>query len=80
MTDYQMPLMSGMELCQELKATPQTKDLRALMLTARGFTIEAEALARTNIVDVLSKPFSPRDILARVQELVGPAAGLKGVA
>ena len=70
-TDYHMPFMSGLELCERLKRTPQTQHVPALMLTARGYSLKQEDLIRTNIVGVLSKPFSPREVLARVQELVG---------
>ena len=70
-TDYQMPYLTGLELCQKLKAHELTANTPALMLTARGFTLPAEALEQTNIADVLSKPFSPREVLARVQEIIG---------
>lgn len=70
-TDYQMPFLTGLELCQKLKEHEATRATPALMLTARGFSLDSEQLARTNIVAVLSKPFSPRDVLARVQELIG---------
>lgn len=70
-TDYQMPFLSGLELCLELKKHAETSSLPALMLTARGFALPREQLDRTNIVAVLAKPFSPRDVLARVQEIVG---------
>ena len=69
-SDYQMPIKSGMELCTELKAHDQTRSLPVLMLSARGFTIEKKDLDRTNIVAVLSKPFSPREILSRVQKML----------
>ena len=69
-TDFQMPLVSGLELCRNLKNNPITADTPALMLSARGFTISVEDMEQTNITGVLSKPFSPREILARVQELV----------
>lgn len=78
-TDYQMPFMSGLELCIELKQHPRTCSIPALMLTARGFSIPSEVLQKTNIISVISKPFSPRDILARVGEVVGAAtSGLGG--
>ncbi len=70
-TDYQMPFLSGLELCLELKRHAETAAVPALMLTARGFAIPREQLDRTNIVSVLAKPFSPRDLLARVQEVIG---------
>lgn len=70
-TDYQMPFMTGLELCTQLKQHEATKEIPALMLTARGFSIPADALEKTNIVGVLSKPFSPREVLGCVQELLG---------
>lgn len=66
-TDYQMPILSGLEMCQRLKANETTSQTPALMLTARGFSLGDDELATTNISEVLSKPFSPREILARVQ-------------
>jgi len=69
-TDYQMPQLTGLELCAELRAEEATRDIPALMLTARGFSLTDEDLARTNIAEVISKPFSPRAILTRVQELL----------
>lgn len=74
-TDLQMPFMSGLELCRRLKQMPPTAHVPALMLTARGFSLTDEDLANTNIVGVLSKPFSPREILTRTQELVGVLTG-----
>lgn len=70
-TDYQMPYLSGLEMCTKLCELESTSKIPALMLTARGFSIPPEQLEQTNIRMVLSKPFSPRDILAKVQELIG---------
>jgi len=69
-TDYQMPYLSGLEMCTKLREQPATSRIPALMLTARGFSIPPEQLEQTNIRMVLSKPFSPRDILSKVQELI----------
>lgn len=73
-TDYQMPFMTGLELCEKLKAQAATAATPALMLTARGFSLTDEDITRTNIAGVLSKPFSPREVLARVQELIDAEA------
>lgn len=73
-TDFQMPFMTGLELCIQLKQQPATAQLPALMLTARGFNLGEEDMARTNIAAVLSKPFSPREVLGRVHELIGGAS------
>ena len=76
-TDYQMPFLSGLEFAQRLRLAESTSVTPVLMLTARGFTIAAEALAKTNIQAVLSKPFSPRDVASRVEALLeqGPSGG-----
>jgi two-component system, OmpR family, alkaline phosphatase synthesis response regulator PhoP len=72
-TDFQMPYLTGLELSHRLRQEEQTKSIPVLMLTARGFEIEPGEMAKAGIVDVLSKPFSPREVLERVQQLVGVA-------
>ncbi|QQE13274.1 response regulator [Planctomycetota bacterium] len=69
-SDYQMPYMTGMELCVKLKEHEQTQHTPALMLTARGFSLSNEYIDKTNIVGVITKPFSPREILGRVDHLL----------
>lgn len=73
-TDYQMPFLSGLEMCRQLRNRPETAQTPALMLTARGFTLSEDDLAGTNIVGVQSKPFSPREILDTVEQLITRAA------
>ncbi|MCE9590964.1 MAG: response regulator [Planctomycetes bacterium] len=70
-TDFQMPYMTGLELCKKLKEHESTRATPALMLTARGFSLAPDHLNQTNIAGVLTKPFSPREILSRVVELIG---------
>lgn len=70
-TDYQMPFMTGLELCMQMKQREETASTPALMLTARGFSISSEYLDQTNIHGVISKPFSPREVLAQVRDLIG---------
>ncbi|KKK71210.1 hypothetical protein LCGC14_2916210 [marine sediment metagenome] len=70
-TDYQMPYVTGLEMCHKLRAQSETRDIPVLMLTARDFDIEPQEMAAAGISDVLSKPFSPREVLKRVQELIG---------
>ena len=72
-TDYQMPFMSGLELCEKLRQREETRNMPVLMLTARGFEIEPDRKAAGGIIHVLSKPFSPREVLTKVQELIGEA-------
>ncbi|MCK4873660.1 MAG: response regulator [Phycisphaerales bacterium] len=70
-TDFQMPYMTGLELCVALRDNAETAHIPILMLTARGHAIDESELAKTNILGVLSKPFSPREVLMRVTELLG---------
>ena len=69
-TDYQMPFMSGLDLCIKLKEQDETKNIPALMLTARGFSLPEQYLEQTNIAGVLTKPFSPREVLGKVEALL----------
>ncbi len=69
-TDFQMPYMTGLELCMRLRQNEQTRNIPVLMLTARGFDIEEHEMAEAGIRDVISKPFSPREVLRSVQHLL----------
>ncbi len=70
-TDYHMPLLSGLELCRRLKQDPATSGIPAIMLTARGYHLEPRDTAESGIRRMLSKPFSPRHLLATVNEVLG---------
>ena len=69
-TDFQMPYMTGLELCRALKDNEETACIPVIMLTARGYALDDEDLEIGNIRDVLSKPFSPRSILDQVESLL----------
>ncbi|MFW6059165.1 MAG: response regulator [Phycisphaeraceae bacterium] len=70
-SDYQMPYMTGLEMCLKLRGEEATRDIPAIMLTARGFSLAEHQLAQARISAVVSKPFSPREILTHVYELLG---------
>lgn len=73
-SDYQMPVMDGLAACQALKADPATAATPVLLLTARGHRLTDEELALTNVKAVLPKPFSARDLLAKIDQLIGGAS------
>lgn len=77
-TDYQMPGLSGVELCARLRNHPATADIPVIMLTARGFAISDKEVVHGNVRRVIDKPFSPREILAAANEFLElvPAASL----
>lgn len=69
-SDYQMPGLNGMELCRQLRADPRTASVPFILLTAYGLEIEDAGLSESGISAVMSKPFSPRELLARMTELL----------
>ncbi len=72
-TDLQMPYMSGLELCIKLKQERSTMDIPAFLLTARGYVVSEDELARTNIKQLVSKPFSVREILVETHKILDVA-------
>ena len=70
-TDYHMPMLSGLELCQKLRSEPPTAGIPTIMLTARGYALEPADTERSGILRMMSKPFSPRQLLATVNEILG---------
>jgi CheY-like chemotaxis protein len=73
-TDYHMPHLSGLELCRRMRQQESTRDIPAIMLTARGYQLEPRDTEESGIRRMLSKPFSPRHLLATVNEVLGIAA------
>src|SRR5687767_3759741 len=69
-TDYHMPQLSGLELCRRLKQEAATASMPAIMLTARGYHLEPHDTEQSGILKMLSKPFSPRHLLATVNEVL----------
>ena len=74
-TDLQMPILSGLEVAAQLHSNEQTRHIPVLLLTAKGFEVDDKATAGTNIRMVMTKPFSPRDLLSQVSELVPMTVG-----
>src|SRR5829696_5976379 len=70
-TDYHMPQLSGLELCMRLKQDASTESIKKIMLTARGYHLEPQDTEQSGILKMLSKPFSPRNLLSTVHEVLG---------
>jgi len=74
-TDYHMPNLSGLEMCRRMRQNERTNKIPAIMLTARGYHLDPKDTAESGILRMLSKPFSPRHLLATVNEVLeGKAA------
>jgi DNA-binding response OmpR family regulator len=68
-TDLQMPHMTGLQLAEKVRATPQTCDLPIIMLTGKGYEMSKEQVAaQFGIARIMNKPFSPRELLQTVEE------------
>jgi response regulator RpfG family c-di-GMP phosphodiesterase len=73
--DVQMPVESGLDLCRELKANPETRDIPVILLTGSEGGTDASA-KRAGAEAFLRKPFSPLELLSVAERLAG---GLYGV-
>jgi len=69
-TDLQMPIMTGLELVEKIRRNQQTKDMPVILLTARNFAIEDKQKKDLQISDCLSKPFSPKELLRSIQDIL----------
>jgi len=69
-TDFQMPVMSGLELVEKLRQRQGTKDIPVIMLTARSFAIPEEQQENLRISSCLSKPFSPKELLGNIEDVL----------
>ena len=68
--DFQMPVMTGLELVEQLHQDERTRDIPVIMLTARGFAIEDSQKENLRISEFLSKPFSPKELLRHIEDIL----------
>ncbi len=68
--DLMLPLMHGLEVCRLVKASPITRHIPILMLTARATTEDKLKGFQQGADDYLTKPFQMRELLARVEALL----------
>jgi DNA-binding response OmpR family regulator len=68
--DLMLPGLDGLEVCTRIRQKAQVKDPYILMLTARGEEIDRVIGLSTGADDYLVKPFSPRELVARVRALL----------
>lgn len=73
--DVMLPTMDGYEVCRRLRADPATAALPVLMLTARGTEGDKVRGLEIGADDYVTKPFSPKEVVARVKALVRRSAG-----
>jgi DNA-binding response OmpR family regulator len=69
--DVMMPKMDGFEVVRRLRAEEATKRMPIIMLTARAQDSDVESGFDAGADDYLRKPFSPQELRARVQSILG---------
>ncbi|MFE4105672.1 response regulator [Almyronema epifaneia] len=68
--DLMLPGLDGLEVCARIRQQPGSKDPYILMLTAKGEEIDRIIGLSTGADDYMVKPFSPRELVARVRALL----------
>jgi two-component system alkaline phosphatase synthesis response regulator PhoP len=69
--DVMMPKLDGFEVCGKIRANPLWKSIQIIMLTAKGRDSERDKGMSLGANAYMTKPFSTRDIVKRVTELLG---------
>lgn len=72
--DIMLPGASGYEICEGVRRDPSLKDVKILMMTARGSAIEKRKGLEMGADGFISKPFELRDLRAEVRRLLPPMA------
>jgi len=68
--DWMLPGVSGIDFARRLKSEGYTKDIPIIMLTARGEEQDRIRGLETGADDYVSKPFSPRELMARIKAVL----------
>ncbi|KAA0683080.1 phosphate regulon transcriptional regulator PhoB [Roseomonas genomospecies 6] len=72
--DWMLPLMSGLEVCRQMRRNSKMRDIPIIMLTARGEEADRVRGLNSGADDYITKPFSPTELLARMRAVLRRAA------
>jgi phosphate regulon transcriptional regulator PhoB len=78
--DLMMPAMDGLEVCRRLRQDPATASLPIVMLTAKGDEVDRVLGLEIGADDYIVKPFSPKELLARVRAVLRRSRPAPGAA
>lgn len=73
--DVMMPKKDGWQVCQEIKADPDTQDIPVVFLSARAQDSDIQKGADLGVEAYVTKPFDPIDLVELVAELIEKHAG-----
>jgi two-component system phosphate regulon response regulator PhoB len=68
--DVMLPHMTGLQVCQQLRRNPDTRNIPVIMLSARGQETDEIQGMKSGADEYMTKPFSPRRLKQRIEELV----------
>jgi two-component system phosphate regulon response regulator PhoB len=68
--DWMLPLLSGIEVCRQLRRLPETRAVPIIMLTARGEEGDKLRGLDSGADDYVTKPFSPSELVARIRAVM----------
>ncbi len=73
--DLMLPGMQGTEICRIIRNNPETQSLPVIMLTAKGEEIDKIVGLEIGADDYITKPFSPKELAARIRAVLRRASG-----
>ncbi len=68
--DWMLPLVSGIEVCRQIRRSPVSRTVPVIMLTARGEEADKVRGLNSGADDYMTKPFSPSELIARVRAVM----------
>jgi two-component system, OmpR family, response regulator len=69
--DLVMPGVDGLEILSMIRSNPQRAETPVIILTAKGQDTDRDAALAGGANDFLTKPFSPKKLIARIEEILG---------
>jgi len=78
--DIMMPGVDGLEVCRQLRADARTARIPVIMLTAKAGEADRVVGLEIGADDYLAKPFSPRELVARVRAILRRSSAVAGAA
>ncbi|CAO3371962.1 phosphate regulon transcriptional regulator PhoB [Azospirillum sp. YIM DDC1] len=72
--DWMLPLMSGLEVCRQMRRNSKMRDIPIIMLTARGEEADRVRGLNSGADDYITKPFSPTELVARMRAVLRRSA------
>ncbi|MDH5491633.1 MAG: response regulator [Myxococcales bacterium] len=76
--DLMLPDVGGLEICRRLRRNPETADLPIVILTAKGHEMDRVVGFEVGADDYVTKPFSPRELVLRIEAVLRRSAAPPG--